>query len=325
MGAQEIKKISVIIPVKNGSQTLEKCLQSIRKQTCANEIEIIILDSQSTDNSRDIAALYGAMVIEVKKQDFNHGLTRNLGVKYASGELLFFTVQDAFMADEHNLENMKTHFRNDTAIMAVCGQQAVPWGEMDKNPVLWFKRYSYPQTVVRNLSKEEFLSLPGDKQLDLCRWDNVNAMYSKFALINIPFRETNYCEDLLWAKDALSSGYKILIDTSLLVYHYHHMYFLYTFKATFILDFYFYKHFGISPSIAFSPLSILKSAHLLIFRPEVPFIKKIYWLCHNMCFHISSFFAKVSFRILRIFDEKMLEKFFKHLCDDVPQGQIKRS
>ena len=39
-----LNKISVIIPVKNGAQTLEKCLSKIRSQTI-DDIEIIVLDS----------------------------------------------------------------------------------------------------------------------------------------------------------------------------------------------------------------------------------------------------------------------------------------
>ncbi|MCI9173366.1 MAG: glycosyltransferase family 2 protein [Lachnospiraceae bacterium] len=46
-----MKKISVIIPVFNAEQTIERCLNSIRNQTYG-EIEILVVDDGSTDGSR---------------------------------------------------------------------------------------------------------------------------------------------------------------------------------------------------------------------------------------------------------------------------------
>ncbi|MEO6838770.1 MAG: glycosyltransferase family A protein, partial [Ginsengibacter sp.] len=133
--------ISVIIPVKNGAQTLEKCLIKIRSQT-TRDIEIIVLDSMSTDNSKEIALKYQAKVIEIPDGTFNHGLTRNLGVQHATGELIYLTVQDAWIADDDMLEKMSKHFE-DTEVQSVTGMQATPH-EKDKNPARWFKRYSEP-------------------------------------------------------------------------------------------------------------------------------------------------------------------------------------
>jgi rhamnosyltransferase len=90
-------KISVIIPVKNGVATLERCLQSIADQTIANNTEIIILNSMSTDNSMDIARKFNARIIDIPEGTFDHGLTRNIGVQQASGEFVYLTVQDAWM------------------------------------------------------------------------------------------------------------------------------------------------------------------------------------------------------------------------------------
>ena len=46
--------ISVIIPTRNSSRTIEKCLQSIKDQSYEN-IELIVVDNNSTDNTKDIA------------------------------------------------------------------------------------------------------------------------------------------------------------------------------------------------------------------------------------------------------------------------------
>ena len=89
--------ISVVIPVKNGGKTLERCLDSLRNQINGRDLEIIILDSMSSDNSKEIGFSYGAIIIPIPNGTFNHGLTRNLGVQKSSGDLIYLTVQDAWL------------------------------------------------------------------------------------------------------------------------------------------------------------------------------------------------------------------------------------
>jgi probable beta-1,3-galactosyltransferase len=53
--------VSVIIPTYNSSRTLEKCLKSIKNQTYKN-IEIIVVDNNSIDNTKEIAKKYTGKV-----------------------------------------------------------------------------------------------------------------------------------------------------------------------------------------------------------------------------------------------------------------------
>ena len=105
-------KISVVLPVKNGAATLGKCLKSLRKQTIGGSLEIIIADSMSTDGSREIAISYGAQIVDIVNGTFDHGLTRNKGVQAATGELIYLTVQDAWISDTGMLERMASHFED---------------------------------------------------------------------------------------------------------------------------------------------------------------------------------------------------------------------
>ena len=87
--------ISVIIPVRNGGEDLRRCLDAIRSQRVDDEVEIVVVDSSSTDGSAELARHYGARVEVIPVEEFNHGATRNLGAELASGETLVFTSQDA--------------------------------------------------------------------------------------------------------------------------------------------------------------------------------------------------------------------------------------
>ena len=88
--------ISVIVPVYNVKNYLEKCLDSIINQTYKN-LEIILINDGSTDESLDICYMYEKKDnrIKVYNQE-NHGLsyTRNRGIELARGKYIGFVDSD---------------------------------------------------------------------------------------------------------------------------------------------------------------------------------------------------------------------------------------
>ena len=92
--------ISVVIPVKNGGADLVRCLAGIAAQEVEEEVEVVVVDSGSTDGSPERARAAGAVVHEIPPEEFGHGRTRNLGVELARGELVVFTSQDAVADDD---------------------------------------------------------------------------------------------------------------------------------------------------------------------------------------------------------------------------------
>ena len=89
-------KISVIVPVYKVEEYLRKCLDSLVNQTL-KDIEIIVVNDGSPDNSNDIILEYANQYPNVKafKKD-NSGLsdTRNFGIKHAKGEYITFVDSD---------------------------------------------------------------------------------------------------------------------------------------------------------------------------------------------------------------------------------------
>jgi glycosyltransferase involved in cell wall biosynthesis len=314
--------ISVIIPVKNGAQTLHKCLSSINHQTIADRIAIIVLDSASTDSSKQIALACGAKVIDILPEEFNHGLTRNEGVKYAKGELLYFTVQDAYIADDDMLERMCVHF-NDKEVQSVCAHQAIPH-DLDKNPALWFKRITKPEAEVRYFPNGSFSRLTKKQQLSYSQWDNVCAMYRKEGLVNLPFKKMDYCEDCLWAEAALKSGQKIIRDPSLVVYHYHHHNFGYTYRSYFIINYYYFIFFNARPSYPKLFIPLLTRINTLRKEKALSIMQKLYWAVHNAGTLFAQWLSVCVFKMGYVFSGKEgVEKAYKIICKTVPQGKQK--
>jgi len=315
--------VSIIIPVKNGADTLDKCLSSIVEQTIASETEIIIFDSESTDNSLAIATRFNVTVITVPSKEFNHGLTRNLAIRYASGNFLFFTVQDAYLVEKNQLERMVSHFA-DSAVMAITGMQAVPQ-DVDKNPALWFRRFTEPVTVFKSFPAADYEKLSDDDKLRATlEWDDVDALYRRVALEKIPFTKTDFAEDKLWARDALKANMKIGFDPSLLVFHYHHATFSYTFKLDYTVNYHYHKYFNVFPSYPVLLKPLASSIYQVWNKRQLSFFDKVYWSCHNIGRLTGHLFSTISFIIIgRIFGDKALTKSYYFFCKKVPQGKSK--
>ncbi|MEM4882354.1 MAG: glycosyltransferase [Candidatus Aenigmatarchaeota archaeon] len=93
----EIKnpKISVIIPTYNEEKYIEDTLLSIKYQRFNYPYEIIVSDSNSKDKTIEIAKRYANKIIITKKRGISIG--RNLGAKYAKGDILIFVDADTIL------------------------------------------------------------------------------------------------------------------------------------------------------------------------------------------------------------------------------------
>ena len=92
-------KISVVIPVFNTSKYLSKCIDSVINQTYSN-IEIILVNDGSTDNSGDICDEYARSdnrILVIHKKNGGLSSARNAGIERASGEFIGFIDSDDYI------------------------------------------------------------------------------------------------------------------------------------------------------------------------------------------------------------------------------------
>ena len=93
-------KISVIVPIYNVEEYLEKCLDSLVNQTL-KDIEIILINDGSPDNSEAIVKKYlkkyKEKIIYHKKENEGQGIARNYGIKLAKGEFISFVDSDDYI------------------------------------------------------------------------------------------------------------------------------------------------------------------------------------------------------------------------------------
>src|SRR3989338_8917582 len=97
-------KASIIIRTYNEEERLESCLQAVFSQQASFLFEVIIVDSESTDDTLAIASRFPVKII--KKKDFTWGKSLNIGCSVASGKYVVFLSGDAVPANGHWLKNL---------------------------------------------------------------------------------------------------------------------------------------------------------------------------------------------------------------------------
>lgn len=89
--------ISIIVPAYNAEKYIEKCLDSLLNQT-KKEIEIILINDGSTDNTDNIIKKYDdSRIVYIKNQNQGIGKTRNVGIERAKGKYIMFVDSDDYL------------------------------------------------------------------------------------------------------------------------------------------------------------------------------------------------------------------------------------
>ena len=292
---------------------LETCLQSIVSQTLFSQTEIIVIDSGSTDETLLLLKAYPVRVHSIPPQEFNHGTTRNLGVRLAQGKYIVMTVQDARMADNQWLQKLKDGFVAAKDVAAVCGQQVVPH-DRDKNPVDWFRPAGNSSLTIHHFTEGAYDKLPAGERKNICGWDNVTAMYRREVLEDLPFHETVCSEDIIWADAALRGGRTLVYNTAARVYHYHQENWNYVFSRTLSVMHTRYRQFGFlysQPSQNFR--TVLSLAKTIAATNSLSLKEKwMWWRYNRRRFKATKQAYKIFSEALRQSEETLDETFAKY-------------
>ena len=119
--------VSVVVPSYNRANYLENCIKSILKQTYAN-IEVIIVDDGSTDNTGDIVRSFSDERIKYVKQSNNGACSaRNNGIDHAKGNLIAFNDSDDIWKED-KVEKQLDFIMSNNYDMVFCGMTRIQGG-----------------------------------------------------------------------------------------------------------------------------------------------------------------------------------------------------
>ena len=207
-------KSFVVVPTLNAaagwSRFAPALLASIQSE------QVLIVDSSSTDGTADLARAAGFQVHTIKREEFNHGGTRQLAAELLSGaEILVFLTQDAVLTDSGGI-NVLLEFFADPNVAAAFGRQLPHPGA---SPIEAHARlFNYPaQSDIRTLASREQL---GIKTIFI---SNSFAAYRRDTLMDVGGfpRDVIFGEDTITAAKMLLAGRKIAYIAEGQVYHSH--------------------------------------------------------------------------------------------------------
>jgi glycosyltransferase involved in cell wall biosynthesis len=103
---RELPPLSVVVLTFNGGEVLRRSLDAIFRQTIDTEVEVILVDSGSTDGTEDLDQSYDVRMVRIPNDRFNYGYARNLGFRSASGDFIATVSQDFVPRGDRWLENL---------------------------------------------------------------------------------------------------------------------------------------------------------------------------------------------------------------------------
>jgi len=198
-------RVSIIIRTYNESKYLGKALEAVRSQNYSAGLEVLIVDSGSTDNTREIAQSFDCEIIKIAKDEFSFGRSLNRGCSNAKGDFLVFISGHCIPADNDWLKNLIQPFADDQ-IALVYGRQT--GGSSTK--------FSEQQLFLKYFPKTSKIPQMGF----FC--NNANAAIRKSVWMELPYDEDlTGLEDMDWAKQAIARGHKIAYEADSCVIHLH--------------------------------------------------------------------------------------------------------
>lgn len=197
---------SVIIRTFNEQRYLEELLVAVRNQKLVNlGVEVVVVDSGSTDNTLQIAEKYDCRITHIKKEDFTFGRSLNVGCEFSNGDFLVFISGHCIPVNDGWLEMLIKPLREEVAVYS--------YGKQVGRDTTKFSEYRLFDKYYPDYSK-----LPQDGYF--C--NNANSAICRNIWDEYQFNEElTGLEDMFLAKRLVGNGLKIAYSAGAPVFHVH--------------------------------------------------------------------------------------------------------
>ena len=174
---------SVVIRAYNEEKHIGRLLEGIQHQT-AQDVELILVDSGSSDSTVSIAESFGVKIVHIPPQEFTFGRSLNLGVQAAISELIVIASAHVYPVYPDWLASLLHPFE-DQEVALTYGKQRAPDSARFSEKQIFHQWYP-------DASKSQ-------QETAFC--NNANAAIRKSLWEKNPYDETlTGLEDLAWAK-----------------------------------------------------------------------------------------------------------------------------
>lgn len=198
-------EISIIVRAFNEARHLPRLFECLARQE-ERSFETIVVDSGSTDATRDIARRHSGRLIEIASPDFTFGYSLNAGIRASRGRFAVALSAHAFPMDGRWLGTLVAPLADERVAMAYGRQVGVPESKFSEG--LDFARVFGPRRLVH--TPDRFFA------------NNANAAIRRDLWEQYPFDERlPGLEDLDWARHWLEAGRQVVYEPEAAVYHLH--------------------------------------------------------------------------------------------------------
>lgn len=212
--------VDVIIPSYKPDQKFLKLIQRLERQSIPVR-QIIVMNTEQKYFDRLVYGTsfqkdyHNIMVKHISKKEFDHGRTRNRGVKYSDADYFIMMTDDAVPVDEYLVENLLKPLCNGEAAVSYARQLAAEdSGIVEK----YTRSFNYPeQSRIKTRADLDQLGI----KTFFC--SNVCAAYQRqiFDELGGFIKHTIFNEDMIYAAKAVEAGYGIAYVAEARVYHSH--------------------------------------------------------------------------------------------------------
>lgn len=191
-------KVSIIIPIYNAENYIDRSLESIRNQTYQN-LEIILVDDGSTDNSGKCCeqwALKDSRIRTYHQKNSGVSVARNTGLELASGEYVMFVDADDWIAKDM-VQTLYALLKEHQADVSTCNYLEIPEGQEQLASEQESKEVTEDAAITVATEKVD-----AGLQL-LLPWAVYCKLYRRELLEKIRFKQYKIAEDLLFNTEVI--------------------------------------------------------------------------------------------------------------------------
>ena len=199
-----IGSCSIVIRAYNEERYIGRLLEGIRQQTI-KDVEIILVDSGSTDETVSIAESFGARIMRIPSEEFTFGRSLNLGIREATRDLIVIASAHVYPVYPDWLASLLYPFQNEKVALSYGKQRAPASAKFSEQQIYyqWYPEASRPRQATA-----------------FC--NNANAAIRKSVWQQNPYDETlTGLEDLAWGKWVKEQGYDIAYVAEAEIIHVH--------------------------------------------------------------------------------------------------------
>ena len=201
------RRVGVVIRTLNESELIATCLENLARQQPGFDLDVLVVDSGSTDSTVELARAGGARIVEIAPADFDYSKALNVGLEQLDAELVVLLSAHAIPTDERWLERMTAPF-SDPRVAGVSSRQipwpGAPWWETERlRRAFGDATRHYEAGAV-----DEIVFSNAASCIRLSTW-----WAEPFTL--------PAAEDLEWAERVVAAGWKVVYEAEAEVYHSH--------------------------------------------------------------------------------------------------------